>query len=303
MSAKNAAHGHREHVVIGMVAAVGSFFSFTVMNTFAKILSENHSVIEIAFYRNLIACLPFLIMVFAFGRREILVLRTKPTLVGIRAVIGTISLVTTFAAYSMMPMADTTALLFTASLFIPVLGVIFLKESVGIYRWSAIGLGFIGVLIMSRPSGDVFTLGIVVALCAALMHASIQIMLRYLGRYESPETISFYFFVIGVVLTALPLPFIAVRPTLSELPLLLGVGLSGAAAQWLHSIAYRNARAAIVTVFNYTSIVWATLFGWLIWNDWPMPTIIGGAAIVITSNTLIIWRETRLQKRANGLPG
>ena len=116
---------HPEHVVLGMAAAVGAFFMFTVMNTFAKMLSSNHSVIEIAFYRNVIACIPFLIMIFAFGRREILVIRTKPSLVGIRAVIGTFSLVTTFAAYKLMPMAETTALLFTASLFIPVLGVFF----------------------------------------------------------------------------------------------------------------------------------------------------------------------------------
>ena len=277
-----------------MIAAMGAFFMFTVMNMFAKLLSANHSVIEIAFYRNLIACLPFLIMIFAFGRREILVIRTKPSLVGIRAVIGTMSLVTTFYAYSLMPMADTTALLFTASLFIPVLGVIFLKESVGIYRWSAVAIGFVGVLIMSHPSGDVYTLGILVALFAALLHAVLQIILRYLGRYESPETISFYFFVIGVFLTALPLPFIAVRPTMAEVPLLIGVGLSGAAAQWLLSIAFRNARAAIVTVFNYSSIVWAALFGWMIWSEWPMPTVITGAAVVIASNILMIWRESRL---------
>jgi len=294
MSKEKSALPHQEHVVLGMTAAMGAFFSFTVMNMFAKLLSANHSVIEIAFYRNLIACLPFLIMIFAFGRREILVIRTKPSLVGIRAVIGTMSLITTFYAYSLMPMADTTALLFTASLFIPVLGVIFLKESVGAYRWSAVAIGFIGVLIMSHPSGDVYTLGILVALFAALLHAVLQIILRYLGRYESPETISFYFFVIGVFLTALPLPFIAVRPTMAEVPLLIGVGLSGAAAQWLLSIAFRNARAAIVTVFNYSSIVWAAVFGWMIWNEWPMPTVIAGAAVVIASNILMIWRESRL---------
>lgn len=279
-----------------MTAAMGAFLMFTVMNTFAKMLSANHSVIEIAFYRNLIACLPFLVMIFGFGRREILVIRTKPSLIGIRAVIGTMSLVTTFYAYKLMPMADTTALLFTASLFIPVLGVIFLKESVGIYRWSAIAIGFVGVLIMSHPSGDVYTLGILVALFAALLHAVLQIILRYLGRYESPETISFYFFVIGIILTALPLPFIAVRPTMAEVPLLFGVGFSGAAAQWLLSIAFRNARAAIVTVFNYSSIVWAALFGWMIWNEWPAATVITGAVIVIASNMLMIWRESRLQK-------
>jgi drug/metabolite transporter (DMT)-like permease len=290
------AHTHQDHVVLGMTAAMGAFFMFTVMNMFAKLLSANHSVIEIAFYRNLIASVPFFIMIFVFGHREILVIRSKPSLVGIRAVIGTISLVTTFAAFSLMPMADTTALLFTSSLFIPVLGVIFLKESVGPYRWSAVAIGFIGVVIMANPSGEVNTFGILVAIFAALLHAILQIMLRYLGRYESPETISFYFFIIGIFLTALPLPFIAVRPTMAEIPLLLGVGLSGAAAQWFLSIAFRNARAAIVTVFNYSGIVWATLFGWMIWNEWPMPTVIAGAAVVIASNILIIWRESRLGK-------
>lgn len=294
MPKEKPAQAHDEHVVLGMTTALGGFFMFTVMNMFAKLLSENHSVIEIAFYRNLIASMPFLIMVFVFGRREILVLKSKPALVGIRAVIGTISLITTFAAFSLMPMADTTALMFTSSLFIPVLGVIFLKESVGPYRWAAVAIGFIGVLIMAHPSGEVYTLGIVVAICAALMHAILQIILRYLGRYESPETISFYFFLIGTFLTALPLPFIAVRPTLAEVPLLIGVGLSGAAAQWLLSTAFRNAQAAIVTVFNYSGIVWATLFGWMIWNEWPLPTVIAGAAVVIASNILMIWRESRL---------
>jgi len=283
-----------EHVIRGMIAAMGAFFMFTVMNTFAKLLSVNHSVIEIAFYRNLIAVLPFLVMIFGFGRRDILVIHSKPSLIGLRAAVGTLSLVTTFTAYTLMPMADTTALLFTSSLFIPVLGVIFLKESVGPYRWAAVAIGFFGVLIMAHPSGEVNTLGIAVALAATLMHATLQIILRYLGRFERPETISFYFFVIGVFLTALPLPFIAVKPTQAELPLLLGVGLSGAGAQWLLSVAFHNARAAIVTVFNYSSIVWATLFGWFIWGDWPLPTVMAGAAIVIASNVLMIWRESRL---------
>lgn len=282
--------------MVGMAAAVAAFFMFSVMFMFAKLLSANHSVFEITFYRNLIAVVPFLVMIFAFGRRDILVIKSKPMLVGARAVIGTISLFITFAAFSLMPMADTSALLFTASLFIPILGVIFLKESVGPYRWAAVIVGFIGVIIMSAPSGDVNALGIFAALSAALLHATLQIMLRYLGPHESPETISFYFFAIGIFLAALPMPFIAVKPTLAELPLLLGVGLSGTAAQWLLSIALHHARAAIVTVFNYSSIIWSTLFGWMIWNDWPMPTVITGAIIVIASNILIIWRESRLGK-------
>ncbi len=276
-----------------MLASMGAFFMFTVMNVFAKLLSASHSVIEIAFYRNLIACLPFLVLVFVLGKREILVIRSKPSLVGVRAVLGSVSLITTFAAFSLMPMAETTVLLFTASLFIPVLGVVFLGEKVGPYRWSAVVVGFVGVAIMANPGGHVSALGVTVAIAAALMHATLQIILRFLGRYETPETITFYFLVVGTLITALPLPFVAVTPTMAEVPLLFGVGLSGAAAQWLLSTAFRNAPAAVVTVFNYSGIVWATLFGWLIWSDWPLPAVLVGAGIVIASNALIVWRESR----------
>ena len=290
---------HKDHVVRGMIAAMGAFFMFTVMNVFAKVLSANHSVVEIAFYRNLIACMPFLFMVFVLGKRDILVIRSKPAAVGFRAVIGAISLMTTFAAYALMPMAETTVLLFTSSLFIPVLGVIFLREKVGPYRWAAVAIGFFGVVIMAGPAGNINGLGVAVAMVAALMHATLQVILRYLGKFESPETVTFYFLVIGTLVTALPLPFVAVTPTMEEIPLLFGIGLSGAAAQWLLSNAFRYAPAAIVTVFNYSGIVWATFFGWLIWNDWPLPAELAGAAIVISSNVLIIWRETR-QGRLTG---
>jgi drug/metabolite transporter (DMT)-like permease len=279
-----------------MVAGVGAHLMFSVMVLLAKLLSSNHSVIEIAFYRNLIASLPFFFVIFALGRRQILSLNTKPLLVVGRAVLGTVSLITTFFAYSLMPLADTTALLFASSLFIPILAVIVLKESVGPYRWFAVASGFAGVMIMARPTGDVYGLGIAVALSAALLHAILQIVLRYLGKYESPETISFYFFLIGTIITAAAMPFVAVTPTVNEIPLFLGVGFSGAAAQWLLSIAYRNAPAAVVSVFNYTSIVWATLFGWMIWNEWPLPAVMIGATIVIVANMLIIWRENRLRK-------
>ena len=287
---------HQDNVVHGMLAALGAFFMFSLMSVFAKLLSENHSVIEIGFYRNLVATLPFLIMIFIFGRREILVIRSQPAAVGFRAVLGAISLVTTFAAFSIMPMAETTVLLFTASLFIPVLGVVFLREHVGPYRWAAVLIGFVGVTIMASPAGNVSTLGIMVALAASLMHATLQIVLRYLGKFESPETVTFYFVVVGTLVTALPLPFVAVTPTLDEIPLFLGVGLTGAAGQWLISVAFHNAPAAVVTVFNYTGIIWAMLFGWMIFDDWPLPAVLVGAAVVIGSNALIIWRETRLRK-------
>jgi drug/metabolite transporter (DMT)-like permease len=286
----------QDNIIKGMIAGLSAFAMLAVMNVFAKLLSDTHHVIEIAFYRNLLASLPFLFMIFAMNKREILKINSRPKGVIARAVIGTISLITTFAAFAAMPMADTTAFLFTSSLIIPMLGFFFLGEKVGPYRWSAVCVGFIGVLIMLSPSGEVNMIGVALALSAASMHAILQTILRYLGKTEKPETITFYFVFIGTFVAAIPLPFVASMPTLEEVPLFLGLGLTGLLAQYLLSIAFGNAPAAVITVFNYSGIIWAALFGWWIWSDWPAQTIWIGGTIVIASNIFMIWRESRKGK-------
>ncbi len=290
---------HKDNPLIGMLAGIAAFFLLAVMNVFAKLLSEHHHVIEIAFYRNLIATLPFLFMIYAMGRKDILTINTNVRGILARSIIGTISLMTTFAAFAAMPMADTTAFLFTASLLVPALGYFFLGERVGPYRWSAIGVGFIGVLIMLQPTGAFNSLGITLALSAAAMHATLQTVLRGLGKTEKPETVTFYFVFIGTFIAAIPLPTVFTMPTWNEAPLIIACGLSGMAAQFLLSVAYKNAPAAIVTVFNYSGISWATAFGWVIWNDWPTLPIWIGGGIVIASNLFILWRETWLARQKN----
>ena len=285
-----------EHLVRGMWAGAGAIFMFMLMNMIAKHLSASHSILEIVFFRNLIACVPFLIAGFAFGRREIFVIQSKRLMVVTRAVLGTVTLTMTFAAYSLMPMAETTVLLFTASLFIPVLGVLLLHERVGPYRWTAVLTGFVGVSIMVQPTGEVAMLGVIVALCAALLQATMSILLRHLGAHERPETTTFYFFIIGTFVSGLAMPFVATGPTLAEIPFFIAIGLAGAAAQWLYSTALKYTPAALVAVINYSSIVWAILFGWMVWNDWPLPIVFAGTAIVISSNLLIVWRERSLRR-------
>lgn len=284
-----------DNLVLGMLAGAGAIFMFTLMNAFAKHLSGNHSIIEIVFFRNLIAMIPFLVAGLTF-RRDIFVIQSKPHVIVTRAVLGAITLGMTFAAFSLMPMAETTVLLFTASLFIPVLGVLALKERVGPYRWAAVIMGFIGVSIMVQPTGAVTMIGVGVALCAAMLQAIMSILLRHLGSHERPETTTFYFFVIGTLLSGAAMPFVASSLTLREVPIFIGVGLAGGAAQWLYSTAMKYTPAALMAVISYSSIVWAILFGWLVWNDWPLPIVFVGATIVIASNLTIIWRETHLSR-------
>ncbi len=289
----------RDNVTKGMVAGVLAFFMLAVMNMFAKLLSDTHHVIEIAFYRNIIATLPFLFMIFVMNKKHILKINDRPYGILARAIIGTISLVVTFAAYAAMPMADASAFIFTASLILPILCFFFLKEAVGIYRWSAVIVGFAGVIIMLNPDGNINIIGVVLALSAAFMHAVLGTILRHIGKTEAPETITFYFLAIGTFLTMLALPWVGSIPNLSEMPYILGLGLSGLAAQYLLSIAFGNAPASVITIFNYSTIIWTVTFGFFIWHDWPDHSIWIGSAVVIAANIFIVIREHRLSKKSD----
>jgi drug/metabolite transporter (DMT)-like permease len=289
---------HRDRIALGMAAAAACFFMLNTMSMFAKLLSAHHSPIEIAFYRNAIAAAPFAAWVFLLGRRDLLRINGRPDAILYRSVIGTVSLIVTFKALAYLPIADAQALFFTSSLFAPVMGTVFLGERAGPYRWGAVLIGFLGILVIVRPSGGVTMIGVGFALSAALMHATLGTLLRVLGRTERPETVTFYFLIIGTALTGLAMPFVATAPTLAEAPLLLGAGLSGALAQILLSAAYKYAPVALVTIFNYSGMVWAAAYGWFIWGDWPAPPVWIGSGVIVAASLFIVWRENRAEKLA-----
>ena len=295
---------HRDRVVLGMAAATASFFFLNTMNVFAKLLSGTHSVIEVAFYRNVIAVLPFAAWIFLFGHRDLLKIYSRGDAIVLRSVIGTMSLIATFRAFNALPMADAQALFFTSSLFLPVMGWLILKEHVGAHRWSAVLIGFLGILVIMRPGGDVNLRGIGFAVSAAFLNGSLGILLRIIGRTERPETTSFYFLSIGAGVTGLAMPFVGTIPEWREIPFFIGAGLSGALAQFCMSAAFKYAPVSLITIFNYTGIIWATGYGWLIWGDWPAPPVWIGAGIIVASSLFIVWREARMAKatRVAGSP-
>ncbi len=285
---------HIDDPLFGMGVAVLAYFLLALMQVFGKLLSDHHHVVEIAFWRNAIALVPFFLYIVLFRDKEIL--KVKKGAFGAifaRSTFGTLSLIVTFAAFAAMPMADTTAFLFTSSLMLPILCIFFLDERVGKYRWAAILIGLVGAIIMAAPTGAVNSWGITLALSAAVLHAILGTLLRLLGKSESPETITFYFLLTGLLLTAIGMPWVGTIPSAEHIPWLIGLGLSGAAAQFCLSLAFKYAPAALVTIFNYTGIIWATLFGYFIWNDWPSWPIWLGGGVVIISNLFIVWREQR----------
>lgn len=288
---------HDDLPLLGMSAAAGAFFLLSIMTLCAKLLAERHNVAEIAFWRNAIAILPFLAVIFLLGRRDILKVHSRRGIMITRSLVGTMNIMFVFGTFALLPLADATAIIFTAALFTPVLGFFVLGERVGPYRWSAVVLGFIGVVIVAQPGGDWNFAGITLGLTAAFFQAVLASMLRLLGQSERPETMTFYFLFIGFTLLAPAMPFVATVPERSEILPLIGLGLSGALMQFLLSVSYKYAPAALVSPFNYTQIVWAIFFGWAFFSDWPAPNILIGSAIIIASSLIVILRERYLARK------
>ena len=287
---------NQDSPLIGMAAAVGAYLMLSTMSLLSKLLTANHNVLEVAFWRNLIGVLPMIGAILIFRRREYLQIKSKPGVVLTRSIIATLSIMSLFAAFSMLPLADATALVFTSALFVPVFGFFFLGEHVGIYRWSAIIIGFVGVLIIARPTGNWNVLGVMFAIIAAVFNAVLSTMLRLLGRTEHPATLTFYLMFVGFLLLAPAMPFIGKLPARDEIGLLIALGAAGLGMQLLLSTAFKYTPAALAALFSYTQIIWATLFGWAIFGDWPASNIIIGAAIVIMASVFVVLRESYLAR-------
>lgn len=267
-----------------------SHLMFAVMSATAKHLSDMHHVAEIAFYRNLIAVIPFFL--FLLMTRKTQYLRTeKPRLIFFRACIGSISLIVSYAAISMLPMSYATVLFFTSSLMAPVMAHFILREYIGIHRWSAIFIGMCGVLIIAQPSGAVSMAGLMLALFAASLHAMMYTALRHL-KTESPITVTFYFVLAGAVIPGLFMPWIARMPSIEEIPFFLLLGVSGGLAQLSLSTAYKYAPVSFITPFAYTALLWSVLFDVFIWGfDLNYTAIFSGAALILCAQLYILYRE------------
>lgn len=296
---------NKQHVdwpIKGIAFAATAYGLLAIMNMLAKVLAENHHIIEIAFYRNLVSVIPFLAFII-LTKQFHLFKTSKPKALAARSIVGTVSLVTTFSAFTMLPMAETTVLLFTTTLIVPALAFFILGERVGIHRWSAIIIGFLGVLMIVGLKGFSGTwLGIGLAIAAALMHASLGLLLRFM-KTESPVTVTFYFVLTGMILTGLCMPFIAKTPTPFELLLLIGTGIAGGLAQFCLAGALKNAPIAVTAPLNYTGLIWATGFDIMIWSVVPGWPVYAGAAIVISANMYVIYREhVNAKKRGVAMP-
>ena len=283
-----------DQIYKGIACICAAFFLITVMLAFGKLLADRHNAVEVVFWRNLIGVLPMAGYLLARRRGDLLKAK-KPKALLARVVIGTAAVIPTFAATQMLPMSNATVLFFTSTLLIPVMAHFFLKERVGMHRWLAVGIGMSGVFLIAQPSATFNTLGAILALTAALGHATIQIMLRYL-REESPFTVTFYFLLGGVIICGGIYPFVGTWPASEDWGIILALGSVSGLGQYLLTRAFTYAPASLLNPFNYTGLIWATGLDILIWNVVPGLPVFTGAAIIIAANGYIVYRERQVGK-------
>jgi drug/metabolite transporter (DMT)-like permease len=280
----------------GAVAMLTGVLLFSVMEAMVKWLTTDYPVQQIIFFRSFCALFPCAWFIWRAGGPGVLRTR-KPMLHALRGGLGLLGMGATFLAYKYMALADAKAILFAAPLFMTVLSIPLLGERVGIYRWSAVVVGFVGVLIILRPGGDMVLPGAAWALGAAVLYALVVIVIRYQSGTENVATIVFYFTLTGTIAGAvLVAAFGWVTPDPFDLALLVTVGVVGGFGQYYMTLAFRLAETAAIAPLDYTSLAWAILFGYAIWNHVPSPAVFAGIALVTGSGLFIMYRERKLAR-------
>lgn len=291
------------NVLTGVGLKVASVAVFVVMSSAIKLSGELPTG-QIVFFRSFFATLPVLALFALRGELRVALSTGHPASHVMRGLVGVASMMFTFFALTRLPLPEAIALNYAQPLLVVVFSVLFLSETIRIYRWSAVVVGLFGVLIISWPKLTLFTteagftnkeaLGVAAALGGASMSAIALLLVRRLVQTEKSATIVLWFSLIASVagLCTIPLGWAALG--WEQAALLVTAGISGGVAQVLMTEAYRYAEASTVAPFEYTSMLLGIAAGYFLFADLPTVHTLVGGAIVIGAGLFILWREHRL---------
>jgi drug/metabolite transporter (DMT)-like permease len=279
---------------------------FAVMGACARWLGEFFPVGQVVFARSFFALVP--VIIFYAWRRELrtAMVTSRPFGHMARGLTGVISMFFLFAALARLPIADVTAITFSTPLLIVALASLLLGERVRGYRWSAVILGLVGVLVILAPHlsvtqfaamSDTATLGAVFAILNAVFAAGAYIQIRRLTSSETTSSIVLYFSLISSLCGLATLPFGWLWPDLHQFGILFLMGFAGGIGQLFMTESYRYAQASLTAPFDYTSIIWAVMLGYVAFGEVPGPSVWAGSVVVIAAGLFVIWRERQLGLR------
>lgn len=286
----------------GIFLKLGSVAFFMSLQAMVKAASGHIPVGEIVFFRSLFA-LPVILAWLAYEGRLHSALHTTQVWGHIsRGTVGMMAMGLSFMALGYLPLPDVTAIFYAAPIITVILAAVVLGEQVRLIRVGAVLAGLLGVLIIMWPqlngtagAGDEWrAFGATLAFIAACFVAVAKILVRKLVGIDPPSTVVIYASLTAVCLSLLTIPFGWVWPTGWEFALLLGAGLAGGVGQLMLTTAYTHAEASTIAPFDYSSLIFAIVFGYVFFSDLPTPQTLVGAGIVVCAGLIIIWRETKL---------
>ena len=285
---------------------------FAGMSALVRQLGDVTPVGQMVFFRGVFAVLPVALIYLLRGELGVAVRTGRPFGHIGRATLSVGGMFTNFSALARLPLADATAISFASPLITVALAALVLKERVRVYRWSAVAVGFAGVIVMLVPQFDArhytadgaavaAAIGAVLALISAFFNAGTVIQTRRLVQSEATSSIVFYFSA-GIALAgALTLPFAWHTPNRAELAMLVTIGVFGGIGHIFLTESYRHATASVVAPFDYTSMLWALLLGYWVFGELPSALVYVGGTIVAGAGLFVIWRERQLGlRRAQG---
>lgn len=272
--------------------ALLAFGIYATHDVLVKGLGATYAPPQVVFFSVLLS-FPLLAVILV-QKKEAATLRPRfPMWVILRSltIVGTALCV--FYAFSVLPLAQTYAVLFATPLLITLLSIPLLGEQVGIHRGAAILLGLIGVLVVLRPGQAELGAGHLAAIVGAMGGAFASVIVRKIGNEERSAVLLLYPMLFNIVCMGALLPFVYVPMPLSDLGLTAGVAVLGFAAMAILILAYKMGEAAVVAPMQYSQLIWAVLYGVLLFDEnVDMATLIG-AALIIASGVYIVWRESR----------
>lgn len=281
-------------VAFGILLMVVSVGFFAAMNMLVKLIGPDYHALEAVFFRNVIAAV--LVIPFVLATGGVRTLKTRQPLGhALRALFGIASNALCFYAYQRIALSSGMAITMSVPIFAALLAIPLLGEKVGWHRWSAIAIGFVGVVIALDPRGTIHE-GSLYALAGTLCWAMVVIYVKKLSATESPYTIVFYYMATGALIATCFLPWVWVTPTSAVWALYLAVGVVGTVGQITMTFAMKLAPASVASPFEYTQIVWAVLFDMALWGVAPSAATLTGAAIVIATGLYIFRREAKRRR-------
>ncbi|WP_245710944.1 DMT family transporter [Citreimonas salinaria] len=279
----------------GILMMCAGVACLSVNDAIGKTLAADYSPVQILFLRNVIA-LPVAILI-ALRMGGTAALRSyRPVAHLVRAVLWLCAATLFFTGLTYLGLAEATTLVFAAPVFITALSALLLKEHVGWRRWSAVLVGFLGVLVVVRPGSAAFQPAALFPVATALFYAALMISARWVDPRESVWTLMLYLVGAGALLSGIVSPFVWAAIRAEDLWLFFAIALFGTAGMTMMTQAFRFAPAAVVAPFDYSALLWATMLGWLIWNEIPDLATYVGAGIIILSGLFIVFRERQLDE-------